>query len=236
MVGHPEDQSRRDVDLRRFRYHTGAEPTRLAVDEPCPPLFRDIGLDGMVRFLRRDLGRLCGPLSPITYMRSADYVEPYTDYGKIGRVMLLSPQKICPWHSGVETVFIGPREIAIDYESMIFIPDELPLNVAADRLSDVRTLPEAIDVMGNRCYQDAKDETSFRLYNLQRAHAKSEIYAAPLRKRFQSRCSDERDEAREWMLRAGLTESDLCTAWHHLPDQRREFVSHALQELGEAIQ
>ena len=31
------------------------------------------------------------------------------------------------------------------------------------------------------------------------------------------------------MARVGLTESDVCTAWHHLPRDRRAWIEEALQ-------
>ena len=235
MVSRLHRQRVHSHDLRRFRYHTGAEPKRMARDEPCPPLFRDLGFEAMARFLRGELQRLCGPLSPITYMSSASYVEPYTDYGQIGRLMLLAPQTITPWHSGVEAVFIGPREIKIDYENMIFIPSEIPATIAAGQLSDVQTFREAADVIGIHYYQEAKAETILRLDHLITTHAETERVAGPLRRRFQSSSLRERDDAREWMMRVGLIESDICTAWHHLSDQRREFIHRALCELGETM-
>jgi hypothetical protein len=33
------------------------------------------------------------------------------------------------------------------------------------------------------------------------------------------------------MGRVGLTESDLCTAWHHLPRERRGQIAEALRRL-----
>jgi hypothetical protein len=44
-----------------------------------------------------------------------------------------------------------------------------------------------------------------------------------------------RDRAREAMERVGLTEGDLCTAWHHLQPARRERVHGALEALPEAL-
>ena len=104
MVSRPNQH----VELSRFRYHTGAQPTPLTTDETCPVLFRDIGVDAMVRFLDADLQRLSGMLSPITYLRTANYVEPYTDHGRIGRVMVLAPRNIGVWHSGIDEVYIAP--------------------------------------------------------------------------------------------------------------------------------
>jgi hypothetical protein len=69
-----------DENLARFRYHTGATLRRLAPEEPCPRLYRDIGPQAMARFLAGRLERLAGPLAPILYSRTAAYREPYRDH------------------------------------------------------------------------------------------------------------------------------------------------------------
>src|SRR5690348_9434294 len=122
MVIHSLTASATNDNLARFRFHTGAPITRLSAGELSPPLFRDIGFEAMGRFLRGRLHRLCGPLSPITYLRSADYREPYIDYGRIGRIMLLRPQDVSPWHSGINSVYVASRDTIIDPETMVFIP------------------------------------------------------------------------------------------------------------------
>jgi hypothetical protein len=58
--------------------------------------------------------------------------------------------------------------------------------------------------------------------------ARSEPLADPLRKALQSSDRGVRGRARERMASVGLTESDLCTAWHHLPRDRRGWVVEAL--------
>ena len=40
----------------------------------------------------------------ISMARTAAYREPYVDHGRIGRILLLQPDQVDPWHSGVETV------------------------------------------------------------------------------------------------------------------------------------
>lgn len=220
----------RDADLGRFRYHTGAQPTRLAPDEPCPPLFRDVGFEAMSRFLRGDLQRLCGPISPITYLRTADYREPYHDFGRTGRIMLLSSGNLRPWHSGIETIYISPRETPVDVERMVFIPAEVTLDDAAVRLAEAGDPHDVADVFGPRDYADAKRETLARLDDLEQTHRETERLAAPLRRLFQSMDERDRVRARNWMERTRLSETDLCTAWHHLPAERRKFIQHVLQE------
>ena len=97
-----------DQDLARFRYHTGATLRRLAPDEPCPRLYRDIGPEAMARFLAGRLARLAGPLAPILYSRSAAYREPYRDFEPVGRLVFLRPRELRPWFSGVEHVYVAP--------------------------------------------------------------------------------------------------------------------------------
>lgn len=216
-------------NLARYSYHTGAKPTQLQPDEACPPLFRDIGFEAMLQFLNGTLTRLCGPLSPITYLRTAAYREPYIDYGRTGRLLLLRPRETGIWHSGIESIYIAPRNVLIDADSMVFVPADVSLEVAARRFSTATTLDEFREEFGTPCYADAVADTRERLMNLQRTHHEVEQLAAPLRKLFQAMDGPQRDEAQRQMHRRGLTESDLCTAWHHLPDERREFIRDAFR-------
>lgn len=222
-------------DLARYRYHTGAQPRRLADDEPCPPLFRDIGMEPMARFLQGQLTQLCGIHSPITYLRSADYREPYVDHGCIGRVMLLRPEVVNPWHSGIETVYIASRTIKIDPQSMIFIPAQISLPEAADRFQEAVCLDEVMEIVGKSEYQSMRWETRFRLNELMQTHAQSEKAGASLRRKYQSMKQGDREVATKWMSQLGLTESDLCTAWHHIPTTRRDLILAALCELPEVL-
>ena len=225
------DNSQSKLSLSRFRYHTGAQPTPLAPDEKCPPLFRDIGDEAMARFLVGDLKLLCGPVSPITYLRTADYREPYTDYGQIGRVMLLNPELVSPWRSGLESVFITSRATEVNPDTMVFLPAEIPMVDAAVRLDGVKTFSEFQDAIGTAFYSEAVAETRHRVNQIIASHAETEKLAAPLRKLFQSSNREDREKARTWMEQLDIDESDLCMAWHHLPEHRRAFIKNQLREL-----
>lgn len=214
-----------NIDLRRFRYHTGAEVTPLSPGEHCPPLFRDVGYEAMALFLTGELKRLCGPISPITYLRTADYVEAYTDFGKTGRIMLLQPDTVHPWKSGVDSIYISARETWVDSERMAFVPADLPLARAAIELADAKTTRDVGDIIGPSVYRDARDDTLFRLRELKRTHEQAEIFAAPLRRLYQSPDQRDREQARATMQQFELTENDLCSAWHHLPAERRRLIS-----------
>lgn len=219
-----------EQNLSRYRYHTGGLPTPLDPDEPCPVLFRDVGFEAMARFLNGELEWLCGPLSPVTYLRTTDYCEPYTDYIGIGRIMLLQPRSISPWRSGVESVFIASRKIQVDVDGMVFIPQEVSFSGDSAQFLYAKSIRDVEDIFGVRCYRDAKQETRLKLEQAIAEHAESETLAGPLRKLFQSADECERERARAQMQRLSLTESDLCTAWHHLPQQRREQIRWALAE------
>src|SRR5205823_8622858 len=61
--------------------------------------------------------------------------------------------------------------------------------------------------------------------------AASEALAVPLRAALQAGDTALRDRARSDIARVGLTERDLCTAWHHLPRQRRGEIAEALRRI-----
>lgn len=230
MLDTPASQSARypAEDLARFRWHTGAEPRPIAPDEPCPVLFRDLGTAALARFLRRDLPRLAGPLSPITYYRTAAFQEPYVDHENIGRIVVLRPLALGVWHSGVPHVFIGPARPGIDRENVGFVPGAFDLAEVARRAGAMRTTAELREELGGRAYDELAREALAGLDRLEAELAATEVLAAPLRRRLQSRDAGERRRVREAMARAGLSEDDLCAAWHHLPRERRARIREAL--------
>ena len=83
--------------------------------------------------------------------------------------------------------------------------------------------------MGREFLRTVHQTTRSRLTELAAAHRQTEKLAAPLRQLFQSCDTDQRERAREWMQTQDLSETDLCTAWHHLPDERRAHIQAALQ-------
>jgi nucleotide-binding universal stress UspA family protein len=219
-------------DMGRFRWHTGATLRPLATGEPCPVLFRDVGPAALALFLRGGLRRLAGPLSPIVYMRTAAYVEPYTDHERIGRLVFLRPLDMLPWHSGLSHIYVSRAVPGVDALTVGFVPGDVALDEAAQRargLADVRSWRE---ILGGWCYDDAAAETLSRLDQLAEELNRTEERAAPLRQRLQSAEQPVRGEALAAMERAGLTESDLCTAWHHLPRERRGWIEEALRKIA----
>ena len=218
-------------DLRKYRYHTGATLRPLAADEPCPVLFRDIGPEAMSCFLRGQLTRLAGPFSPITYMRTADYQEPYTDHGRIGRLMFLNPKELSPWHSGVETIYVAHASRMTAPDTLGFVPAEIPLPEAARLLKDAKNIQDLEQVIGPAMYREAVADTLHRLDQLIASLRATESFAEPLRRDMQSGDSQSREKALDLMRKTGLTESDLCAAWHHLPEGRRAELREMFQSL-----
>jgi hypothetical protein len=215
-------------DLAPFRYHTGATPRPLAPGEPCPVLFRDVGPVAMARFLRGELRRLAGPLTPLTYLRTEAYAEPYTDYERIGRLVFLRPLLLHPWHSGVPSIYVARATRTADPTTVAFVPGDMPLTEAARLAADLGDARQWREAVGGREYDETAEETGRRLGRLAAELEETERQAAPLRQRLQS---GDREAAREEMARLGITEEDLCAAWHHLPRERRGFLREALGRL-----
>jgi len=230
MVETPADLDARypDGSLRRFRYHTGAPLRPLAQDEPCPVLFRDLGLDGMALYLDDKLTRLAGPLSPITYLRTADYAEPYADHGAIGRLVFLRPLLLAPWHSGVPHIYVADARRCCDPASFGFVPGGQPSPAVEAALRDVRDTRELREALGGREYDDAVIDTRERVGALGASLAAAEVNAEPLRRCLQGADPALRDQARAFMAKEGLGEHDLCAAWHHLSPERRAAVTAAV--------
>jgi hypothetical protein len=222
-------------DLSGFRWHTGATPRPLAEGEPCPVLFRDVGPAALTLFLRGGLRRLAGPLSPLVYMRSEAYVEPYTDYERTGRLALLRPLLLHPWHAGTPHVFVARARAGADWTAVGFVPGDVPLVEAAARAGGVRDVCQWREALGGRAYDEAVGESLSALDRLGAELARTEETAAPLRSALQSGDRSLRERARDEMRRVGLTEADLCAAWHHLPRERRGHIAEALRRVEAAF-
>lgn len=222
-------------DLAGFRWHTGATPRPLSPAESCPVLFRDIGPAALALFLRGRLPRLAGPLSPLVYMRTADYVEPYTDHERTGRLVILRPLLLHPWHSGVPHVCVARARPGVDAATIGFVPGEMTLTAAAQRASALTDVCQWREALGGRAYEEAVAESLHALDRLAAELAQAEEFAAPLRSHLQSADRRLRERARAEMERVGLTEADLCTAWHHLPRQRRGGIADALRRVDAAL-
>lgn len=220
---YPEDR------LAGFRWHTGATPRPLAPEEPCPILFRDVGPGATLRFLRGELQRLAGPLTPLTYLRTWRYCEPYTDHEDTGRLVIARPLALQPWHSGVADIYVADARRSGAAALVAWVPAELPLRRAAELLSGARTAGEVREALGGRAHDAASCEGRHRLARLDQELAAAERLALPLRRALQG---GDRAAARERMERLGISEHDLCAAWHHVPRARRAALTAALLEWG----
>jgi hypothetical protein len=216
-------------DLSGFRWHTGATLRRLAPGEPCPVLFRDVGPLALALFLRGKLPRLAGPPSPIVYMRTADHTEPYTDFERTGRLVILRPPLLGPWHSGLPHIYVAKARPRVDFATVGFVPGDVPLAEAARRVEGAADTRELREALGGHLHDDAVAESLHRLDRFAGELTRSERLAEPLRKALQGNDRAARERAREAMARGGLTESDLCSAWHHIPRDRRARIEEALR-------
>ncbi len=218
-------------DLSGFRWHTGATLRPVAPGEACPVLFRDVGPAALALFLRGRLPRLAGPLSPLVYMRTAEFTEPYTDHERTGRLAILRPHGLGPWHSGVPHVYVARARPGVDAAAVGFVPGHVPLADAARRAAGAADVRELREALGGRAHDEAAVAALADLDRLAAELAESERWVGPLREALQSGDRRRREETRAAMARVGLTEGDLCTAWHHLPRDRRGWVTEAARRL-----
>lgn len=221
--------------LARFSYHTGAPLRRLAADEPCPILFRDLGWRATKLFLRGELRRLAGPYSPITYLRTHEYVEPYTDYEETGRLVFLRPLELHPWDSGIAPIYVAPAGTVPAPEGIGFVPGGIPLDRVAAEAAHMRGYGELREALGGPAYDDAVAETVARIDRIERELTQTEPVAEPLRRALQSSDPSLRRRAADELERLGITEHDLCAAWHHIPRGRRDYLREALRLVDREI-
>lgn len=217
------------ADLSKFRYHTGATLRPLTDDEPCPLLFRDLGPVGMSLFLAGRLKRLAGPMAPILYLRTADYAEPYTDYEDIGRLVVLRPRAIAPWFSGNPEIFVADASFAPMVECMAYVPTEWATTSGAEALSDLPD-PQAIrEALGGPIHDERLADLRACLVRLNSERMASELLARPVRRVLQSGAIADREVLRRDMTQYGVSERDLCSAWHHIPRDRRGALNEWLR-------
>jgi len=215
-------------DLARYRYHTGAAMRRLEPDEPCPVLLRDIGPTALVLFLEARLRRLAGPTSPILYMRTSAFREPYIDYESTGRLVFLQPKQLTPWHSGVGQVYVASADHVVDPRTVAYLPGHITPESMAGVLVDIPDAAALREVLGGGVYDEARRHDLAALKALEVDLRDVDQLAEPVRRVFQSGDRQRVDAIRLWMERNAVTEADLCSAWHHLPRTRRERLRDAL--------
>ncbi|MDF1667339.1 MAG: hypothetical protein P1V97_36675 [Planctomycetota bacterium] len=219
------------LNLRRYRFHTGATLRPLESDEPCPVLFRDIGPEAMELYLKGQLTRLAGPLSPITYMRTADYVEPYNDYAAIGRLILLQPLELSPWHSGIAPIFVARSTRMPRAENLAYVPGSLDLKDAEEELMELKSVRELRQALGGQRYDNQVRDSLERLESLNRRHCEVENAGANgIRMNLKSGQTERRERALEQMQALEISEEDLCSAWHHLPIKSRDRLYEIFME------
>ena len=216
-------------DLREFAWHTGGALRPLGDGEPRPPLFRDLGPQATLLWLEHRLTRLAGPTSPVTYLRTARYREPFVDHGHFGRVAMLPSATAAVWHSGIADVFVAGADTMAEPRTMALVPDDTDLEALARQACVMRDVRELREHLGGAAHDQWQAATAQRLRGFARELAEVEVRLVPLRRAFQSRDVGCRRRARERMAAHGLTEIDLCAAWHHIAPARRAEVVDIVQ-------
>ena len=185
-------------------------------------------------FLTNRLVRLAGPLSPITYVRTAEYREPYEDYDRIGRLALLRPLTLKPWHSGINSVYVARGGMMPPPETMGVVPGNVDLASASKILKHVTTVHEMRECFGARLYDDMLAETRVLVQTLLKEMYEVERHAEPLRRCLKSLDRAKVDWVREKMALHSISQADLCCAWNHVPKERRACLADSVRAIGGA--
>ena len=213
------------IDLSAFAWHTGGAVRPLGDGEPRPVVFRDLGPAATLRLIERRLPRLAGPTSPVTYLRTAGYGEPFVEHGHFGRVLVLPSARAELWHAGIAEVFVAPADAAFEPDAMALVPDDgaggADLGALARAAAAMRDARELHEHLGGAVHDAWQAATAERLREFARELAEVERRLAPLRRGFQACDRALRRRTRDWMAAHGLTEHDLCAAWHHIAPARR---------------
>jgi hypothetical protein len=228
----PPDNS---LDLAGVRFHTGATPRPLGEGERCPPLFRDLGPLGMQLYLSGELRRLAGPMAPILYLRTARYVEPYEDADEIGRLAILVPSRLTPWHAGSGDVFVTRAHLAPDPAHMVVVPTAWSFGAEAERLDGLPDADAVREVIGWQVHREMCEDLLARTTCLIAAQEASEQRARPVRRMLQTGTPGQRERIRASMREKGVSERDLCSAWHHVPAARRQALDSWLANEGQHL-
>lgn len=215
--------ARPSTSLRAFRWHTGASLRAVDADEALPPLVRDVGPVALALFLRGGLTRLAGPRTPLLYMRTADFREPYVDHAGTGRLVFVRPRQAGVWHSGVRGVYVADASVGVDDVDVVYVPAG---GVVADSV-DVDAFVDAARADAARA-RAALDLAALDALNA--AAAAVEADAAPLRRLLQAGRLDPADCAA-----VDVDEADLTAAYHHLPAARRDGLHDRVRALAARV-
>ncbi len=146
--------------------------------------------------------------------------------------MILRPLQLGVWHSGLPHIYVALARPGVDFATVGFVPGDVPLVEAARRAEGVTDTRELREALGGRLHDEAVAESLNRLDRFGEELARSERLAEPLRRALQGNDRAARERAREAMARAGLTESDLCAAWHHIPRDRRARIEETMRGMN----
>lgn len=208
-------------DLRAYRWHTGAELSPVDPSEALGPLFRDVGVEGLTNFLSGSLRRLAGPMTPLTYMRTAEWREPYTDHARTGRLAILRPHALRPWRAGVPHVFVARASAMPEEEALGYVPGDVTLAEAASSLDGASHRGELREALGGSLHDEQCESDRAMLVALARERDAVDRVLESERRMLQSGSHLEAGRVRARLAHFDLREDDLCAAWHHLPEDRR---------------
>lgn len=132
------------------------------------------------------------------------------------------------------TIFVSSLREEVDRRTIGFVAPHIDLANAECMLRGATDVDALRESFGRMCYDDSVSATLTHLDQVNRECDESEKWAEPLRRKLQSRDRAQGEWAQEWLAARGLSKSDLCSAWHHLPRDRRAWLRENLCECEKA--
>jgi hypothetical protein len=109
------------------------------------------------------------------------------------------------------------------------VPTEWASTEGVKALADL-TDPQAIrETLGGSLYDEHMAHLAANLHRLNVEQRASEKLARPVRRILQSGVLAKREALQRDMAQHGVSERDLCSAWHHIPRERRDTLNNWLR-------
>ena len=184
-----------------------------------PPLFRDVGPDGIRDFLEDALNRLGGPAAEVVYLRTAEVPCPTRAGEEFGELIFLQPRSLEPRPAPEPGIYVARADAQAVPGSIGWVPpgtDRRTLSRAAEAM---RTEAELREHLGD-AYEEGKERMRRTVREYQEERSVVEGIAARLRENL--------GEFRQDLERAGLRESDLIGPWFEFDPARRRRILDTL--------
>lgn len=187
--------------------------------EPYPPLFRDVGPDGIRAFLEDALDRLGGPAADVVYLRTAEVPCPTRAGEEFGELIFLQPRSLAPSRTNETGMYIARTDARAAAGSIGWVSPGTDRRILSRAAEGMKTEAELRSHLGE-AYEEGKERMRRNVHEYQEERSIVEGIAARIRQNL--------EDVRPDLERAGLREADLFGPWFQLDPSRRRQILETL--------